>query len=496
MKSMAVSKTGEPASPSGIAPDGPRRKCSLDADGFEPRVRFAHLPRLAFLSAGLLLACSCASSVSTASLDPFLEQPSADSVPESPLLEQPRVESREARGGSTPTPVPLQHGLESPFYEAAELADADTTTPNRNANGAASQKPALWVTGGGAHVTPAEPRIDLVGFDDPSAPHAGIEGNGGIAANRAAAERGSADDYPDEYLIDGGDRALPIHYDRFNRLGIDTEDTVAEYVDHLGRHRVKPTNRVAIYAPRFGAVRSVTAPGGGTSVVLFEGVADVNRVGGVRNRLIPDDRTQRDSADRMRVRSRASGLEGDADRRGVHQTTAMAAHVRPLIAFEKLTLVGSGRFVQGERARLATGIQAALEWSRADSPVIVAQVDALQEIYARFKPQELIGSEDERRTAGELRIVKLADRKSASPGDVVTFTIRYDNLGDRELRHIRIIDNLTPRLEYVDDSATSDRAGRLDVEDNAEGSLLLKFVLDDPLPGHEGGVITFQARVR
>jgi len=59
-----------------------------------------------------------------------------------------------------------------------------------------------------------------------------------------------------------------------------------------------------------------------------------------------------------------------------------------------------------------------------------------------------------------------------------------------------IVDNLTPRLEYVDDSATCDLNGHLVTEDNGEGSLVLKWELDEPLAGRTGGVVTFQARVR
>ena len=108
----------------------------------------------------------------------------------------------------------------------------------------------------------------------------------------------------------------------------------------------------------------------------------------------------------------------------------------------------------------------------------------------------MIGREDMRKTKGELRIIKVADKETAKHGEIVTFTIRYDNLGDRELHHIRIIYNLTPRLEYVKDSADSDRKGKLLVEDNAEGSLVLKFELTEPLKGHTGGVVKFQARVK
>jgi uncharacterized repeat protein (TIGR01451 family) len=107
---------------------------------------------------------------------------------------------------------------------------------------------------------------------------------------------------------------------------------------------------------------------------------------------------------------------------------------------------------------------------------------------------ELVGREISHKSG--LRIVKLADRDVALPGEIVTFTIRFDNLGDRPVTKVVIVDNLTPRLEYVDDSATLDRDGRLITEDNGEGSLILRWELDEPLPGRTGGVATFQARVR
>ena len=37
---------------------------------------------------------------------------------------------------------------------------------------------------------------------------------------------------------------------------------------------------------------------------------------------------------------------------------------------------------------------------------------------------------------------------------------------------------------------------RITVDDNEQGSQVLVFELDEPLPGGVGGVITFQARVR
>jgi len=110
--------------------------------------------------------------------------------------------------------------------------------------------------------------------------------------------------------------------------------------------------------------------------------------------------------------------------------------------------------------------------------------------------QELVGRENRCNGKSRLRIIKLADRSAAQPGDVIAFTIRFDNIGDREVQDVVIIDSLTDRLEYIDDSATCDRKGTLYTEDNGEGSLILRWELDEPLAARSGGVVTFQARVR
>ena len=91
-------------------------------------------------------------------------------------------------------------------------------------------------------------------------------------------------------------------------------------------------------------------------------------------------------------------------------------------------------------------------------------------------------------------IIKLVDEPAAVPGDVVTFTIRYENIGDRELYNIRIVDNLTPRLELLPGTTNSDREGEFAIEDNTEGSVVLTFQLAAPLPGKTAGTLRFQCR--
>ena len=143
------------------------------------------------------------------------------------------------------------------------------------------------------------------------------------------------------------------------------------------------------------------------------------------------------------------------------------------------------------------GIQAGLVWSREEYPVIAAKTDSVMEGVYEAHVATIVGVDDKKSNEpGELRIVKLADKNTALPGDVIEFTLRYDNLGPNAVHHVRIVDNLTPRLLYIDDSATSDHDGRLVVQDNGEGSLVLVWELTEPLQPKAGGVVTFKAKVR
>ncbi len=302
--------------------------------------------------------------------------------------------------------------------------------------------------------------------------------------------------YPDEYLFDGGDRGSPIHYGLYHRLGVETEDTIAEFVDDEGKRHVRATNRVAVYAPRFGSVRTVSVVGAGTGVEHLASARDLSRNASLSVQTAWSQYDKHLAAGNVRVRSRASGLQVQRTPANTAASLRLAQNQRLLYAFEDVAFVRTGEFDRANEARLSYYVAAAAEWTRRQYPVISASAGSLQEVYSRFKPEELVGLETKHKRKGDLRIVKLADKQVARPGDVITFTIRYDNLGDRELRNVRIVDNLTPRLQFLEDSATSDRPGTVNISDNGEGSVVLEFVLDDPLPGHEGGVITFQARVR
>jgi uncharacterized repeat protein (TIGR01451 family) len=318
-------------------------------------------------------------------------------------------------------------------------------------------------------------------------------------AGRAArpSEEELARMYPDEYLFDGGDRGLPFHYENNDRAGFESEDTVGEFEDHLGNRRVKPSTRVAIYSPRFASVSTLTEPRE-NALAQAPAAADTALVTQrFDSRLVTSFHNEYNAPGGVLVRSRASGMDAEAESHGFDQSTNISLNDGLDRAIQNLQFLQSGRMNKADAAVIGEYVKNAALWTRNQSPSIQATTSAGMEVRATFKAMEIVGIEDSRKQRGDLRIVKLADKKVAQPGDVVTFTLRYDNLGDFELKNIRIVDNLTPRLEYIDGSATFEGpSGELLSFDNGEGSLILLFKIDGELDGGQGGVITFQTTVR
>ena len=111
--------------------------------------------------------------------------------------------------------------------------------------------------------------------------------------------------FPDEFVIDGGDRGDPVHYQSFLRYGVETEDTIAEYTDDEGASHVLPSNRVAVYAPRFAAVRTVQLPVEGFGVERMASAHRLAREVRLTTREGVRQHNQQTGAVDARVRSRA-----------------------------------------------------------------------------------------------------------------------------------------------------------------------------------------------
>ncbi|WP_437190895.1 DUF11 domain-containing protein [Planctomicrobium sp. SH527] len=299
----------------------------------------------------------------------------------------------------------------------------------------------------------------------------------------------------DEYVRDGGDNGLPVHYEGKYRAGLEVEDTIAEYMDEEGKVRLKPSTQAAIYAPRFGEVRSATLPKEDMSVAKAVGHQDGRTVAGLNTKQVTSEQVQRDEPLGMQTRTRASGLRARVADDQLDKAIGAQNHVKLVNAFEDIRFLQEGRFERITTASLGLSVAAAQEWADGRRPIVVAQDVTGDLVQGVFSVQDFTGSED-RRTPGELKLVKVADKSSAHPGDIVTFTIRFDNVGERDLLKIRVIDNLSPRLEFVEGSISANMDGKIDVTDNGQGSKLLTFEFDQPLKGKTGGFVSFQCKVR
>ncbi len=95
-----------------------------------------------------------------------------------------------------------------------------------------------------------------------------------------------------------------------------------------------------------------------------------------------------------------------------------------------------------------------------------------------------------------LCLFKCADKGSAQVGDVVTFTLRYSNVGGRPITDVAVSDSLSGRLEYVEGSAEADRDAVFTMQQNEAGSVILRWEISGRLLPGQSGRLKFKARVR
>jgi uncharacterized repeat protein (TIGR01451 family) len=131
----------------------------------------------------------------------------------------------------------------------------------------------------------------------------------------------------------------------------------------------------------------------------------------------------------------------------------------------------------------------------AESAVMTGIIQGAGEQVMSWKPQELAGVELRRAQPG-MAVIKHVSTDVAEPGDVVTFSLQYRNMGNVPIGSVSIVDSLMPRLEYVKGSALGPAGTVFTAADNRAGSTELRWDLPGFLaPGAEG-YVSFKARVR
>lgn len=299
----------------------------------------------------------------------------------------------------------------------------------------------------------------------------------------------------DEYLLDGGDRDVQVNLGPGGRLqGLELEDTVVLYDTIDGRTCIEPSNRVCLYAPRFAATRKVT------SVVLSE---QTEQPVGARMPVKPLLNQEGLLATTTMQPVQAEGQIGrkSTSVERVGEAVMPAISRQPIAAldggfatYENLKAIRDGQFEESEKPRLMEAIDAAITWTHDLAVQVILEGRRASEVVGDQRAQALFRVDMPNNPC--LRVIKVASDKVAQPGDIVDFTIRFDNQGDTELTNVVLIDNLTTRLEYVDGSAQSSRSAEFSSEHNEGGSLVLRWELADPLPVGAGGLVRFHCRVR
>jgi uncharacterized repeat protein (TIGR01451 family) len=190
----------------------------------------------------------------------------------------------------------------------------------------------------------------------------------------------------------------------------------------------------------------------------------------------------------QRIRQRTQG-------RLVDQVAQLVLTADALMPHEKLALIERGVLDGREGTKLARGVAAARMWASDLAVQVVLDGDAAVEARSQSVPQETAVYQT--RGTSRLRLCKIADRGEASSGQIVTFTLRFDNVGEQPLGEVTLVDHLSPRLELVEGSAQCSRPAQFESHLASEGrTQVLRWVVPGPLGVGEGGVIRFQARVR
>ncbi|MCG8448111.1 MAG: DUF11 domain-containing protein [Pirellulales bacterium] len=328
---------------------------------------------------------------------------------------------------------------------------------------------------------------------------AGIR-SGGCSCQGCSKKKGAGDDCPlvgprDEYLCDGGDRGLPAGVREDWQIdGLEQEDTIAHYDTVDGRTVITPSNQVCVYAPRFGVVRRVVdlhayarydMPTGFEKPLSLARIDENEEAATSLAQLEPTLHRNDNSASTLQERQQLGELDQD-----VH----LAEFDGSLAPYADLQIVRGGAVENGEKALLARASLAAIAWSGDQAPQVTIDSDQAQAAVLDAQPGVVYHTNQPNEP--RLRLIKLASAGSARPGEEIEFTLRFDNIGNREMGNVTIVDNLTTRLEYVPDSAKSSLEADFSTEPNSGGSVVLRWEIKQPLAAGEGGILQFKCKVR
>ncbi len=313
----------------------------------------------------------------------------------------------------------------------------------------------------------------------------------------------------EECLHDGGDHGIRAGFDAEGRLaGVEPEDTIAEYTDSHGRKHVTHSNTVCVCVPRYAVLRCEIPLSNYNGVAML---SDTRRVQFHErlDMLTPPLLTRKyEQLLGARGRERASVNEAITVPGGLVRLEVLQAVDVPLGPIALLGTKAVFALTEVERVRLAKQLEFTRQLSSRVNVEVAAGVIGTSVVGRIEAGPQVVEAEVETRDLTvccneapcppdkPLVLIKCADRHAANIGDVVTFLLKYSNLGGRPITDVAVTDSLTTRLEYVPGSAQSDRPAVFTTQPNEAGSVILRWEISGRLMPGTSGVVRFQARIR
>jgi uncharacterized repeat protein (TIGR01451 family) len=250
----------------------------------------------------------------------------------------------------------------------------------------------------------------------------------------------------EECLTDGGDKKVILGIGPDGKVaGLDSTDVSVEYTQG-NKRKVTTSNEICICSPRFVARTAEVNPG--------------------------------------RIKS-AVHLGSEFSARG-QRTYAQDIATQAVLARDRTAEID---------VRIRPGVALTLEhlaaFGLSSRPVAVAASNGTLVVASAIEPDEITSYPD------QLVVTKSVEPKGAVPiGGVVTITIKFANRTKNPLRDLVLSDSLSGRLEYVSGSARADRPANVTTVANEAGSVVLRFEVPGVIQPGQGGVVTFQAKIR
>ncbi len=299
---------------------------------------------------------------------------------------------------------------------------------------------------------------------------------------------------PQEYIFDGGDRGAAVRVrDDMSQAGLDPEDTVIQFTTQDGQTHVQSGCRVAIYAPRFGSVRKRTGTLTADLALRPQASMVPDGPGVLREQLPPVNLMKPVGANRkdsVRVveafRERQAPLPSD-------RVIPMGVLSDAYQAYEDLEILRNGNLLATDPAKLAMATAAARIWTNVDQLKVIVDGQDAALITDLKQSQEVALYEFK---GARIRLCKVASEQMANPGDIISFTIRFDNVGEQPLKNLVVTDSLAPRLEYVDATQQSSLGASFTTTPNEAGSVILRWEFEKEIKPGDGGLVRFDTKVR